>query len=39
MKLSDALSRDELRELSQASNWRGALMLGGDLVILASAFA
>lgn len=39
MKLSDALSRDELRALSQASNWRGALMLGGDVLILAAAFA
>jgi fatty acid desaturase len=37
MKLSDALSREELRALSQTSNWRGGLMLGGNLVMLALA--
>lgn len=38
MKLSDALSREELRGLSQTSDGRGAFMLGGNLLVLAIAF-
>ena len=38
-KLSDVLSREELRELSRASDARGALMLGGDFVLVIGAFA
>lgn len=37
--LKDCLSRDELRELSRTTNWQGAVMLGGDLLLLAGAFA
>lgn len=39
MKLSDAISREELRALSKAENWRGALMLAGDYALIAAAFA
>tara|TARA_R110002073_G_scaffold39422_5_gene112460 strand:+ start:3262 stop:4149 length:888 start_codon:yes stop_codon:yes gene_type:complete len=38
-KLSDALSRNELRDLSRPSDWQGALMLAGDLALLIAAFA
>lgn len=38
-KLADCVSREELRELSRTTNWQGALMLGGDLALLAAAFA
>jgi fatty acid desaturase len=37
--LSDALSREELRSLSTPSNWRGLLMLAGDIALVAIAFA
>ncbi|HAQ34955.1 MAG: fatty acid desaturase [Maricaulis sp.] len=39
MKLSDALTREELRTLSKTENWRGALMLAGDFALIAAAFA
>lgn len=39
MTLSDALTREELRDLSRASNWRGFLMLGGDFALVIAAFA
>lgn len=39
LKLGDCLSRDELRALSQATNWQGALMVSGNLLTLALAFA
>lgn len=39
VNLSDALSREELRALSRASNWRGLAMLGGDFLLLGAAFA
>ncbi len=38
-KLSDCVNRDELRELSRTTNWQGALMLAGNLGLLAAAFA
>ena len=37
--LKDCLSREELRSLSKTTNWQGALMLGGDLLLLGLAFA
>lgn len=37
--LSDALSREELRALSRSSDARGLAMLGGDILLLALAFA
>jgi fatty acid desaturase len=37
--LSDCLGRAELRALSKTTNWQGALMLGGDILLLATAFA
>jgi len=39
MKLGDCLSREELRALSRTTNWQGALMLAGDVLVLALAFA
>ena len=36
--LSSYISREELRALSRKTNWQGALMLGGDLLILAISF-
>jgi len=38
-KLSECVSRSELRALSRTTNWQGALMLGGNLALLAGAFA
>ena len=38
-RLSDCLTREELRDLSRVTNWQGALMLGGDIALLAAAFA
>lgn len=38
-RLSDCVNRDELRELSRTTNWQGALMLAGNLGLLAAAFA
>jgi fatty acid desaturase len=38
-RLSDCLSREELRALSRTTNWQGALMLAGDVGLLAAAFA
>lgn len=37
--LSDCLSREELRALSRATNWQGALMLAGDFALVIAAFA
>jgi len=39
MKLSDALSRDELRAFSKSSDIEGVLMVAGNLALLAAAFA
>ena len=39
LRLADCLSRQELRALSRLSDFRGALMLGGDIALLALAFA
>ncbi len=39
MKLSDAISKDELRALSQASDGRAAVELSAHFLILAGAFA
>lgn len=39
MKLSEALSREELRTLSETSDLRGGLMLAGNLGLLGLAFA
>jgi len=39
LKLSDFVSREELRKLSRTKDWQGALMLGGNLALLAGAFA
>lgn len=39
MKLSDALSREELRAFSQSSDLKGAGVLGGNIVLLGAAFA
>ncbi|WP_417486415.1 fatty acid desaturase family protein [Maricaulis sp.] len=38
-KLSDCVTRDELRALSRTTNWQGAVMLAGNLGLLAAAFA
>ena len=39
MKLSDAINRDELRALSQSSDWAGALVTASNLAILVAALA
>ncbi|OLF73200.1 fatty acid desaturase [Maricaulis sp. W15] len=38
-RLSDCVSREELRALSRTTNWQGTLMLAGDIALLAAAFA
>ena len=38
-KLSDCVSREDLRALSRTTNWQGTLMLGGNVALLAAAFA
>lgn len=38
-RLADCLGREELRDLSRVTDWQGALMLGGDIALLAGAFA
>ncbi|MEO1310049.1 MAG: fatty acid desaturase family protein [Pseudomonadota bacterium] len=39
MKLSEALSRDELRAFSKSSDLKGGLLVAGNIAILAGAFA
>ncbi|WP_412545629.1 fatty acid desaturase family protein [Maricaulis sp. MIT060901] len=38
LQLGDCLSREELRALSETTNWQGGLMLAGNLLTLALAF-
>lgn len=38
-KLSECLTREELRDLSRTTNWQGAAMLTSNLLVLAAAFA
>lgn len=38
-KLSECVTRDELRDLSRVTDWQGALMLASNLLGLAAAFA
>jgi len=38
MHLSDAITREELRNISRASDWRGGLMLAGDIALMMVAF-
>ncbi|WP_417470319.1 fatty acid desaturase family protein [Maricaulis sp.] len=38
-KLSDCLSREELRSLSRATDWQGGLMLAGDFAVVIAAYA
>ena len=39
MKLSEAVTRNELRDLSQSSNLKGAALVAGNLALLGGAFA
>lgn len=39
MKLSEAVTRNELRELSQSSDFKGGALVAGNLALLAAAFA
>ena len=39
LHVRDVLSRDEIRDLTRASNWRGALSLVSDWAVIAGSFA